>query len=58
MRAFFRPEFHNRIDRVIGFKPLGEEAIRRIAKKELAAAGTAAAASSSRLVGCTARPDG
>jgi ATP-dependent Clp protease ATP-binding subunit ClpC len=32
---FFRPELVNRIDHIIGFKPLDKEAIRRIALKEL-----------------------
>jgi ATP-dependent Clp protease ATP-binding subunit ClpA len=32
---FFRPEFFNRIDRVLVFNPLDEEAIRRIARREL-----------------------
>jgi ATP-dependent Clp protease ATP-binding subunit ClpA len=32
---FFRPEFVNRIDRVIAFDPLDEDAIRRIARREL-----------------------
>src|SRR2546430_13792073 len=32
---FFRPEFFNRIDRVIAFKPLDEDAVLRIARREL-----------------------
>lgn len=35
IRQFFRPEFFNRIDRVIPFAPLTAETIRRIAHKEL-----------------------
>jgi ATP-dependent Clp protease ATP-binding subunit ClpA len=31
---FFRPEFFNRIDRLIVFEPLGQETIRRIARRE------------------------
>ncbi len=37
VRRFFRPEFFNRIDRVVPFAPLGQEAIRAIARQELAA---------------------
>ncbi len=33
--AFFRPEFFNRIDRIVAFRPLSEEAIRRITRREL-----------------------
>jgi ATP-dependent Clp protease ATP-binding subunit ClpA len=32
---FFRPEFVNRIDRVVVFRPLGEETVRTIARREL-----------------------
>lgn len=32
---FFRPEFFNRLDAVVTFDPLGEEAIKRIARREL-----------------------
>lgn len=32
---FFRPEFYNRIDAVVSFQPLGEEAILGITRKEL-----------------------
>jgi hypothetical protein len=32
---FFRPEFFNRIDRIVVFHPLGEETVRRIARREL-----------------------
>ena len=32
---FFRPEFFNRIDRVLTFDPLGEETIRKIARREI-----------------------
>ena len=35
--AFFRPEFFNRLDRVVTFQPLKEETIRAITRKELAA---------------------
>ena len=37
IRQFFRPEFFNRIDRVVPFAPLGREAIRSIALQELQA---------------------
>ena len=37
VRAFFRPEFYNRIDKVLVFQPLGREAIRDIARRELKA---------------------
>jgi ATP-dependent Clp protease ATP-binding subunit ClpC len=33
--AFFRPEFFNRIDAVVAFQPLPEEAIQAITRKEL-----------------------
>ena len=36
VRAFFRPEFFNRIDAVLAFSSLGPEHIARIARKELA----------------------
>jgi ATP-dependent Clp protease ATP-binding subunit ClpC len=32
---FFRPEFFNRIDRILTFDPLAEETIRKIARREL-----------------------
>lgn len=32
---YFRPEFVNRLDRIISFKPLNQEAMRRIAAREL-----------------------
>ena len=35
--AFFRPEFFNRIDRIVVFHPLSEETVRRIARRELEA---------------------
>ena len=35
IRGFFRPEFLNRIDRVVPFSPLDEAGIRRIAAHEL-----------------------
>jgi len=35
IRQFFRPEFFNRIDRLVHFAPLGPEAIAAIARKEL-----------------------
>jgi ATP-dependent Clp protease ATP-binding subunit ClpC len=34
---FFRPEFFNRLDAVVTFDPLGPDAVRRIAQRELAA---------------------
>ena len=34
-RAFFRPEFFNRIDEVVRFNSLSQESMRRIAGKEL-----------------------
>ncbi|MCC7011262.1 MAG: AAA family ATPase [Planctomycetes bacterium] len=37
MRAYFRPEFLNRIDRVVVFRPLALETAERIAQRELAA---------------------
>jgi ATP-dependent Clp protease ATP-binding subunit ClpC len=37
IRAFFRPEFYNRIDQVVHFTPLSREAVRAIARRELAA---------------------
>ncbi len=36
VRGHFRPEFVNRIDRVLTFGPLGEESVRDIARRELA----------------------
>ncbi|MFH1468111.1 MAG: AAA family ATPase [Pseudomonadota bacterium] len=35
IRAFFRPEFFNRIDHVVHFAPLGRDAARAIARREL-----------------------
>ena len=35
-RAFFRPEFFNRLDAVVTFQPLGPETIEAITRKELA----------------------
>ncbi|MEW7972769.1 MAG: AAA family ATPase [Candidatus Thiodiazotropha endolucinida] len=35
IRRFFRPEFFNRIDRVVTFNPLDEETVRAIVEKEL-----------------------
>jgi ATP-dependent Clp protease ATP-binding subunit ClpC len=35
--AFFRPEFFNRLDAVVTFRPLGADTIRAITRKELAA---------------------
>ncbi|MBI4864234.1 MAG: ATP-dependent Clp protease ATP-binding subunit [Candidatus Riflebacteria bacterium] len=35
-RAFFRPEFFNRLDAVVTFEPLAPESARRIVSKELA----------------------
>jgi ATP-dependent Clp protease ATP-binding subunit ClpC len=35
IRQFFRPEFFNRIDRLVHFAPLGRDAIAEIARKEL-----------------------
>jgi len=37
IRQFFRPEFFNRIDRLVHFAPLGHEAIASIARQELQA---------------------
>jgi len=37
IRSFFRPEFFNRIDQVVQFRPLGPDAVRTIARLELAA---------------------
>ncbi|WP_374566546.1 AAA family ATPase [Ideonella sp.] len=37
IRQFFRPEFFNRIDRLVHFAPLGREAIASIARQELQA---------------------
>ena len=36
-QSFFRPEFYNRIDTVLSFRPLDRESVRRIVEKELAA---------------------
>lgn len=36
-QTFFRPEFYNRIDTVVPFRPLDEQSVRRIVAKELAA---------------------
>ena len=36
VRAFFRPEFVNRIDEIVHFRPLDEAAVRGIARRELA----------------------
>lgn len=36
-RAFFRPEFLNRLDGIISFAPLGREEVRKIAVKEVRA---------------------
>lgn len=36
VRAFFRPEFVNRIDEIVHFRPLDELAVRSIAERELA----------------------
>jgi ATP-dependent Clp protease ATP-binding subunit ClpC len=36
MEAHFRPEFINRLDHVVVFRPLDEETMRRIARRELA----------------------
>lgn len=33
--AFFRPEFFNRIDRIVAFRPLSPEAVRQITRREL-----------------------
>jgi ATP-dependent Clp protease ATP-binding subunit ClpC len=38
-RAFFRPEFYNRLDAVVTFDPLGPETVRAITLKELAEVG-------------------
>jgi ATP-dependent Clp protease ATP-binding subunit ClpA len=35
IRSFFRPEFFNRIDRVLTFQPLNPDTVRAIARKEL-----------------------
>jgi ATP-dependent Clp protease ATP-binding subunit ClpC len=34
-QTFFRPEFYNRIDRIVSFRALGRDSIRRIVVKEL-----------------------
>jgi ATP-dependent Clp protease ATP-binding subunit ClpC len=36
-QTFFRPEFYNRIDTVLSFRPLDRESVRRIVDKELTA---------------------
>jgi ATP-dependent Clp protease ATP-binding subunit ClpC len=36
-QTYFRPEFYNRIDRIVSFRGLGRESIRRIVVKELQA---------------------
>ena len=36
-QSFFRPEFYNRIDTVLSFRPLDRESVRRIVEKELSA---------------------
>ncbi len=36
VRRFFRPEFFNRLDRVVRFRPLSPEAVEAITRKELA----------------------
>jgi ATP-dependent Clp protease ATP-binding subunit ClpC len=38
-RAFFRPEFYNRLDAVVTFEPLGPRTVRAITLKELAEIG-------------------
>lgn len=35
VRKFFRPEFFNRVDRIVPFMPLGEDTVVRITKREL-----------------------
>jgi ATP-dependent Clp protease ATP-binding subunit ClpA len=35
VEAYFRPEFINRLDRIVTFRPLGVEEMRRIARREL-----------------------
>ncbi|NUN47519.1 MAG: ATP-dependent Clp protease ATP-binding subunit, partial [Candidatus Brocadiae bacterium] len=39
VRAFFRPEFFNRIDQVVPFRPLDETAVTGIVRRELALVG-------------------
>ena len=34
-QTFFRPEFYNRIDTILSFRPLDRESVRRIVEKEL-----------------------
>lgn len=34
-QKYFKPEFYNRIDRVIAFRPLDRDTVRRIARREL-----------------------
>jgi ATP-dependent Clp protease ATP-binding subunit ClpA len=36
IRAFFRPEFYNRIDQLVVFRPLSKPVVEEIARKELA----------------------
>jgi ATP-dependent Clp protease ATP-binding subunit ClpA len=35
VKAYFRPEFINRLDHIVTFRPLGMDAMRRIARREL-----------------------
>jgi ATP-dependent Clp protease ATP-binding subunit ClpC len=35
VRSHFRPEFVNRLDKIVAFQPLGVDAMRRIARREL-----------------------
>jgi ATP-dependent Clp protease ATP-binding subunit ClpA len=35
VKAYFRPEFINRLDNIVTFRPLGMDAMRRIARREL-----------------------
>ncbi|HEY8562432.1 MAG TPA: AAA family ATPase [Pyrinomonadaceae bacterium] len=37
IKAFFRPEFYNRLDGVVQFKPLDEDSLYKITEKEIAA---------------------
>ena len=37
LRAFFRPEFLNRLDKIVQFQPLSRDTAERIARRELAA---------------------
>jgi ATP-dependent Clp protease ATP-binding subunit ClpA len=36
IRAFFRPELLNRLDRIVAFQPLQQAAVRRIVEREIA----------------------